>query len=97
MTHTGTMADYVGKAVEDATELGIYSHADMVAKIDDALRTVRNDALEEAAKAADDAVARVMTKLRKLEKPNADLAGAAAVGAADMAEKLATAIRALKS
>jgi hypothetical protein len=55
----------------------------------------RADALEDAARLCDAAEERLMTKLRKLKKPNADLAAAAGVGAADMADKLAGRIRAL--
>lgn len=72
------------------------AHDAMVRHYAVALDAARREALEEAAALCDASEARVMEKLRKLKKPNADLAGAAAVGAADNAEKLARRIRALK-
>jgi hypothetical protein len=53
------------------------------------------EAYEQAARIADAMQAKIDARLKKLEKPNADLAGAAAVGAADAAQKIAAQIRAL--
>lgn len=98
-------------AMERATELvrgqhvaghvsrSLMSHADVARALDAAHAEGeakgRREALEEAASLCDASEARIMAKLRKLEKPNADLAGAAAVGGADTAEKLARRIRTL--
>jgi hypothetical protein len=64
-------------------------------EIKSAIARARREALEEAAQICRYAEDRCMVKLRRLEKPNADLAGAAMVGAADMAQSLARSIHAL--
>lgn len=69
---------------------------DRIRELESRLATAEADALERAAELCDASEARIMKKLRKLEKPNADLAGAAAVGGADAADRLAYRIRALK-